>query len=288
MSRILMIGASGMLGSSLAPYLKLAGHTVFRQSRSHGFDIRLNILSCSDWQDQLVGLEPDVVVNLAAATNVDRCETDPHWACQANVEPLLAFVSAAHLCGVKPHIVHISTDQVYDGPGLHFEDKVDPANFYGLTKLCAELSVKNYPSTILRTNFFGMSNSSSRVSFSDWIVQSLKAQKQINLFKDVLFSPVHISSLCNVIKMAIDLRPHGIYNVGSTEGVSKAQFGLQLANFLGLSTEGINLRPISEISPKGRRPLDMRMSTIKLDKCFGISSPRMDTEIQKAALEYHG
>lgn len=276
-----------MLGSSLAPYLKLSGYTLFRQSRSYGLDIQFNILSSSDWQDQLVGLQPDVIVNLAAATNVDRCETDTQWACQGNLEPLLALVSAANLCGVKPHVVHISTDQVYDGPGLHLEDNVSPANVYGITKLCGEISIKNYPSTILRTNFFGLSQSPVRVSFSDWILQSLIAQKQLNLFKDVLFSPVHISSLCKVIKMAIDLRPYGTYNVGCSGGISKAQFGLELANRLGLSSKRIKLRSISGVSLKARRPLDMRMSTIKFENCFGISSPSMNTEIQKAVLEYH-
>ena len=64
--------ASGMLGCSLAPSLVAAGHQVIRQSRKDGFDVRLNLLNDKDWVDCFNELQPEVIVSLAAATNVDQ------------------------------------------------------------------------------------------------------------------------------------------------------------------------------------------------------------------------
>jgi len=91
MSRALLLGASGMLGCSLAPLLKSAGHNVVRQSRCDGYDIKLDLLCQQDWEDCLNQLQPETIVNLVAATNVDNCEEDPQLAFDANVGPLLTL-----------------------------------------------------------------------------------------------------------------------------------------------------------------------------------------------------
>lgn len=146
------------------------------------------------------------MVNLAAATDVDRCENDPQWAYQANVGTVVAFVRAARVLSLWPHLVHISTDQVYDGIGPHCEDAALPCNVYALSKFTAELAVREHPSKILRTNFFGLSRSPKRRSFSDWIVGSLRAAEPITVFEDVMFSALHIDSLCDVIVRALETR----------------------------------------------------------------------------------
>jgi dTDP-4-dehydrorhamnose reductase len=286
MSRVLVVGARGMLGSSLCPKLEAAGHVVMRQSRGDGFDLQFNPSDTQAWESVLSDLRPDAVVNLAAATVVDRCETNPQWAYDANVGPVMAFVRAAYDCRQRPHLVHISSDQVYDGAGPHHEDAARPCNVYALSKLTAEFAIRDYPSTILRTNFFGASRSHHRRSFSDWIVGSLRSAEPITIFKDVLFSALHLDCLSNVVARALELRPYGTFNVGTADGISKAEFALALAERLGLSTKSLRVGSIGDARLPARRPLDMRMDNVRFEQEFGMSAPRMSGQIDHTASDY--
>ncbi len=257
-----------------------------RQSRGGGFDVRFNPADEQAWYSFLTDQCPDAVVNLAAATDVDRCENHPQWAYDANVKPVMAFVRAAFECGQRPHLVHISSDQVYDGSGPHCEDAVRPCNVYALTKLIAELAAREYPSTVLRTNFFGASRSSDRRSFSDWIVGSLRAAEPITVFNDVLFSALHLDSLCNVVARSLELRPCGTFNVGTADGITKAKFAFALAERLGLSAATLRVGSIADVRLRARRPLDMRMDNVRFEQAFGMSAPTMSGQIDHTASDY--
>ena len=159
---------------SLAPHLSSAGHNVIRHSRSHGYDIRFNPSDHLAWEACISQLRPDTIVNLVAATNVDQCERNPQAAFDANVGPLLALKRAKSSLGEFPHIVHISTDQVFDGPGPPAEEYVRPCNVYGLSKLSAELVIA-ITQPLFFEQFFGLSYAKDRISFTDWIIKSIKS-----------------------------------------------------------------------------------------------------------------
>lgn len=286
MTRVLVVGARGMLGSTLCPRLEALGHTVLRQSRNRGFNLQFDPCSIEEWSSVLRRERPEVIINLVAATDVDRCEGDPQWAYEANVAPVMAFVQAASRNSELPHLVHISTDQVYDGIGPHSEEEARPCNVYALSKLAAELAIKQHPSTVLRTNFFGASRSPSRQSFSDWIIRSLKAKQHITVFKDVLFNAMHINSLTDVIDYAVRTQPQGLYNAGTDDGISKADFALILAKTLRISTSTLRLGSVSDLKLRARRPLDMRMDTARFRRSFEIQVPLMNDQIELTANEY--
>ena len=287
MAQVLLLGATGLLGSSLASSLKSYNHKVIRQSRANGADLKFNLSDNLAWKDCLAKLNPDVIVNLAAATDVDKCEKNPQWAFDANVSSMLAFRRASIDTKITPHMIYLSTDQLYDGLGPHTETDVRPCNVYGLTKLSGELALSNYPSTIFRTNFFGFSRNPNRHSLSDWIVKSVNSGKSITLFKDVLFSPLHISTLCEYLNLAVERKSIGTYNVGAADGCSKAEFGLQLASKLALDTSKVNIGSVIDLSLQARRPNDMRMNSTLFEKEFDVRIPDIITEIDKASHEYH-
>lgn len=286
MSRVLVVGARGLLGSSLCPQLEALGHTVLRQSRGKGFSLQFDPTDSQAWESVLNSERPEAVINLAAATDVDRCETNPQWAYEANVGPVMALVRAASKCDQRPHLVHISSDQVYDGSGPHREDATRPCNVYALSKLTAELVARELPATVLRTNFFGASQSPGRQSFSDWIVDSLRANKPITVFSDVFFSALHLDCLCNVIAHAIVVRPCGTINVGTAEGISKADFAIALAERLALPTSAMRKGSIADARLQARRPRDMRMDKLYFELSFGIPAPSMSEQIDQTARDY--
>jgi dTDP-4-dehydrorhamnose reductase len=290
MSTVIVFGASGLLGASLLPVLRARGHTVLAQSRAPGADLCLDPSDRTLVSAVLSAHRPTAVVNLVAATNVDLCETQTELAWQANARVVSAIAGGIAAwsgeSAFRPHLVHVSTDQVYAGTGPHSENEVNPINVYGLSKYTGELIATQVGATILRSNFYGRSRCPSRVSFSDWLVSSLREKTPITVFDDVKFSAIHSDTLCNIIARSIELRPIGIFNAGCRDGISKAGFALCLARTLDLPTDYVRIGVSADLALKARRPLDMTMQVGRLEAALRLQCPNMYQEIVHTAKEY--
>jgi dTDP-4-dehydrorhamnose reductase len=290
MSTVIVFGASGLLGASVVPALRARGYIVLAQSRSAGADLCLDPSNRPGVAAILALHRPVAVVNLVAATNVDQCETQTELAWQANAGVVGAIAEGILALGnapaSRPHLVHISTDQVYDGPGPHAEDEVHPINVYGLSKYTGELLAERLGATILRSNFYGRSRCVGRVSFSDWLVRSLREKTPITVFDDVKFSAIHIDTLCDYIERSIVLRPAGIFNAGCRDGISKAGFAFALAHALGLPTDNVKAGTSADAALRARRPVDMTLQVARLEAALELQCPNMLNEIQYTAKEY--
>lgn len=290
MSTVIVFGASGLLGASLVPALRTRGHTVVTQGRGTDADLRLDPANRADVSSALARLRPATVVNLVAATNVDQCETHPELAWQANAAVVAAIADGIAAFGggpaSRPHLVHISTDQVYDGPGPHAEEDVHPINVYGLSKYTGELLAERAGATVLRSNFYGRSRCAGRVSFSDWLVRNLRERSQITVFDDLKFSAIHIDTLCDFIARSIERRPVGIFNAGCRDAISKAGFALALAHALGLPTDQVKVGTSADVDLKARRPLDMSLKVARLEAALDLQCPNVLNEIAHTAKEY--
>jgi dTDP-4-dehydrorhamnose reductase len=284
MARVLILGSYGLLGTVLCQALTKIGHQVFRQGRGDEADHQGDPNKLKDVLELLRKTLPDVVVNLVASTNVDACESDPQMAYLVNVRTIEILAIALRGSGI--YLVHVSTDQVYDGSGPHKEDTVCPCNVYGLSKYTGELFAATIGATVLRTNFVGRSQVLGRAAFTDWIVKSMREQSPITLFDDVLFSALHMSTLSTVIEQAIQKHPQGTFNVGCVDGISKAQFALKLAERLGLNTSCITIGKSTDAVLKARRPLDMRLLVNKMESYFGIEAPTMAETLELVAKDY--
>ncbi len=290
MSRVIVFGASGLLGSSLVPILKDLGYEVFTQGRFGTVDLCLDSLDSKSIAVILIKYRPMFVINLIAATNVDLCEVQPDIAWQGNVEAVSAIVDGIVVCGdksgIRPHLVHISTDQVYDGSGHHTEEKIHPINVYGLTKYTGELLASSIGATILRTNFFGRSRCLGRQSFSDWLVNNFLEKNPITLFDDVRFSALHLNTLCKIIAQCMLHRPIGAFNAGCRDAITKADFALKLAKELGISVENVRVGLSTDFVFKARRPLNMSLQVSRLERALNIELPTILNEIEQTAEEY--
>lgn len=231
--------------------------------------------------------KPDCVINLAALTNVDTCESDPHSAYLLNV------LSVENLCRwireerSECHLIQISTDQLYDGVGVHVESDISIKNSYAFSKIAAEIAAASVPSSILRTNFFGRSHCSDRLSFSDWLYQGLQQALPLKVFEDVLFSPLSIHSLVDYIEQVVQKRPVGVFNVGSRNGFSKADFAFSFAETVGLSTQNLQRAKSSEVATLiAYRPKDMRMNSAQFESVMGLRMPELIDEITSLRSEY--
>jgi dTDP-4-dehydrorhamnose reductase len=288
MSRILVLGAYGFLGNTLCCKLVEHGHIIYRQGRTAAAEIAIDPADTSAVFEVLLQKTVDVVVNLIALTNVDQCEIDPRSAYRANVQ-ITESVTRALIRLVafpRPHLVQISTDQVYDGRGPHVESQVDPCNVYGLSKLAAEFVASTVGGTVLRVNFIGRSNSAKRTSLSDWIVNALRKNEQITIFEDILFNALHIDTLCLAIELVIRKCYPGTFNVACSSGDSKAYLAYGLARRLGLDSDLMHVGRAQDSLMRARRPLDMRMNPGYFEKTFGFTAPTFESQIDLTAQEY--
>jgi dTDP-4-dehydrorhamnose reductase len=287
MAHVLVIGATGLLGSTLAPALVASGHSVV----SHGFSgtapEKADLCDFVQTSALVARVKPDCIINLAALTNVDLCEREPHKAFLLNVTTVTHLVRAIRDQAPHCHLVQISTDQVYDGNGPHAEANVTIANTYAFSKIAAELAAASVPSTILRTTFFGRSRCNGRMSFSDWIVQSLRKGAPLNVFDDILFSPLDIKTLASMIELLVNRRPVGLFNLGAREGMSKAAFAFALADVIGLPTKHMT-RTVSTTSEAldAYRPKDMRMDSSLFERTMGLQLPTLIDQIYRLRSDY--
>ena len=285
--RILVAGASGLLGHALVPALLAGGHEVVAHGNRKGLDVSGDLTDRAVAHRLLAGVQPDAIVNLVALTNVDQCEKEPDAAFRLNVRVVENLVDGAG--GVKetetaakgsgPFFVQISTDQVYDGPGPHAEGAERILNTYALSKYAGELAALRANACVLRTNFFGPSALEGRPSFSDWLIGMFRSKKPFTGFDDVLFNPLSMHTLCAMILRVLDARRGGLYNLGAREGFSKAEFGARIAQRFGLDASNMKRGRSSDVQLGAPRPTDMRTDCGRFEKDFGVTLPTLQQEI---------
>jgi dTDP-4-dehydrorhamnose reductase len=204
----------------------------------------------------------------------------------ANVRTVEVLASLISEMEAPPHLVQISTDHIYSGTGPHSESPVMPMNAYALTKLAGELIALQAKATVLRTNFFGRSNTGHRVSFTDWLYNSLTSGHSFTIFDDVLFSALNMETLADCISKVIQSTRTGVFNVGSRNGLSKARFAVIFAEHLGLNISAMKVGSLRDAQLAAPRPYDMRMDISAFEAEFGLRMPDMAEQIFDAAERY--
>lgn len=276
--RWLITGATGLLAGYLVEACRQSG-AVTTTARSGG-GRRCDLRDQNAVRSLIAEVSPDVVVHAAALTDIDYCERAPQEAFATNRD------AAANIAAELPRgarLVFVSTDQVYpDTVGPHSESDVGPVNVYGQSKLAGERASLDHPNAlVLRTNFFGPSRRPGRSSLSDFVIDSLAAGKSITLFDDILFSPLHMTTLAALTAELVDRGIAGVFNAGCRSGASKAKFALAIAKHKGLQTQTARVGTSDAIGGRAPRPKDMRLTLDRLEAALGRPMPTLAEEIRK-------
>ncbi len=227
-------------------------------------------------------INPDVLVNCAAITNVEQCEEDSDLANNVNALWPEKLAKITNKLNIK--FIHISSDHLFGGNDKYVEEYFvpNPLNIYAQTKNNAEQLVLkiNTSALIIRTNFYGW-GTKYRKSFSDFIIDSLRNKEPIELFSDVYYTPIIIDELVSWIHKAIDNKLLGIYHIVSSERVSKHEFGLTIAKTFELPQHLIKAVSIQSKKSLTLRPLDMSLSNKKIQKELGQSIMPLNQQIRQ-------
>jgi dTDP-4-dehydrorhamnose reductase len=280
MTRLLVTGASGMLGANLALLAQNAGYEVLGWTNSHPLVDAPFATRAVDFSDQqslaraFEAAQADALINCAAQANVDAAEKHPEHAFRVNAEAAGELAQMARATNVP--MIHISTDSVFDGiTGNYREtDSPNPLNTYAKSKLAGEQAVAgaNPDAAIARVVFYGWSLTGTR-SLAEFFYNNLTAGKPVNGFTDMFFSPLYVAHLAEALLEMLQKRLSGIYHVYAPESLSKYDFGVRLAHEFGLDANLI--RPISALDSDllTRRSLNLSMNTDKLQSTLGKPLP---------------
>ena len=274
MKKILITGAFGQLGRALTheledDYLLLLTDTVIPPN-SNG--LPLDITDRKLVKETLPALEPDLIVNLAAMTDVDGCESNPDKAWIVNstsVQNLLDF-------GQCP-LIHISSDYVFDGKNGPYKesDETNPINVYGETKLESEelIWASGERHLVIRTNVVYDYEPTTKASFLKWVVESLQKNLEINVVTDQYNNPTWASSLAYVIKRCIELDVTGLVHWGDKDYLNRYEFAQQIADAFGLNKKLIKPITSEALNQLALRPENGGVDSSLLSEAIGIEPP---------------
>ena len=271
--RILVIGANGMLGQRMIHFFSHRDNTQllacsFEPDPSfRNVDYKsCDITKREAIKDIVLGFYPDYIINTAAFTNVDLCETEKETAWKINVKGVEYLAEASRV--IDAHLIHISTDYVFDGTRGPYDEraKPNPLGYYGRTKLASEnaLKISGAYYTVLRTNvLYGIAD--NRPDFVRWVVSSMKKGTQIRIVTDQINNPTFIDDLVQAIDKVLEFKKYGIYNIGGREFISRYDFTLRIADYFNLDKSLITPITTDELKQPAKRPLHSGLITIKAE-----------------------
>jgi dTDP-4-dehydrorhamnose reductase len=285
-NRILITGANGMLGQRAVQFyssrenIELLATSVEEKSVFDSVEYtQVDIKDRDNIKKVIYDYCPDFIVHTAAFTNVDLSEKLREDAWKINVKGVEYIAEAART--IDAHIIHISTDYIFDGKNGPYDENAipDPVGYYGRTKLASEntLRISGTFFTILRTNVLYGIAQNSRPDFVRWVINSLSKNENIRIVKDQINNPTFIDDLVQGINKIIEFRKTGVYNIGGKEFLSRFDFTLRIAEYFNLDKNLILPITTDELKQPARRPLKSGLLILKAETELGYK-PHKITE----------
>ncbi len=285
-TRILVTGASGMLGATLSHELAYK-YDIFATGNSDFKDSAINYkkfnLVSDNYTELVEWARPDIVILSGALTDGKYCDDNPSQAFSVNGLSVRKFIDSTNK-NVK--FIYISTDAVFPS-SLHLakeSDPVFPESVYGKSKELGEFFLLNSERdfTIIRTTIVGLNLNKNKQSFVEWIINSIKNDQEINLFKDVIFNPISIWDLSKEISYIInnELFNNDILHIAGDEICTKHEFGYALLTKLGLSTKKVNEGSIFKFKDRAKRCSDQTLNTDFYQEVYKRKLPSLETTFE--------
>ena len=252
------------MGNRLVELALQKGHEVISGYKDHvpfhGKPLALDLTQATEVRKAFSELHPDVVVNTAAMTDVDRCELEPEAAFSANAEAVSHLANAAK--ETDSFVIQMSTDYVFDGEkgGYSEHDQTRPVNKYGESKLEGENVVMN----LLDEEMWSIARSSvvygwgraSRPNAATFVYEKLSNGESIRMVRDQFSSPTLNTSLSAKLIEIGDRKLPGIIHAAGATRLNRYDFAIGLAKTFGLDSTLIKAVHARDLQWKAKRPAD--------------------------------
>jgi len=297
--KTLLFGCNGQVGGELQRSLAPLGSLV-----ACDFDsppaLRADFTAPDAVADLVDRLRPDVIVNAAAYTAVDKAESEPDRVRTINATTVGAVAQRAR--ALNALLIHYSTDYVFDGSGIGPRDETEPTHplsVYGATKLEGEELIRESTCRhlIFRTSWVYAARGHN---FIKTMLKLSSERDALTVIDDQVGAPTGADLLADVTAHVIrDLLSgkgeegtfHCVAN-GETSWLGLARFVIEWARADGQPVKVLSdaLRPIrtSQYPTSAKRPMNSRLSTLKLERTFGLRLPHWEVGVERALCEIHG
>ncbi|MBC7383197.1 MAG: NAD(P)-dependent oxidoreductase [Bacteroidia bacterium] len=264
--KILITGSNGLLGQKLIDlYKSKTDITLISTARGAdrypdktGYTYEsLDITNAAEVRSVIEKHQPDALINTAAMTNVDACETDKTGCDQLNVTAIKYLVTECNKYNI--HLIHLSTDFIFDGTHgpLGEDEHPRPLSYYGESKLLAEKTLLEHSNnwSIVRTVLvYGVVSDMSRSNIVLWAKGSLESGKTIHVVSDQFRTPTLAEDLAMGCALIAYKKANGIYNISGKDFMSVFDLVYRVADYWKLDKSLLKISGSEGIKQPAKRP----------------------------------
>jgi len=284
--KLLVTGASGLLGHKVAQLALEKGHEVYSIYKEHPTNLRrpikLDITDQSQVSETITKLKPQAIIHTAAYTDVDGCETNQNLAWKVNAEASNHIARAS--ASINSHLTYVSTDYVFDGEKGFYteEDNPNPISYYGYTKLKGEQFVKENAEKwcIARPSVIYGWGPAHKQNFATWLINNLNQGKEVKVLTDQYVSPTLNTNLAEMLLEIAELGITGILHTAGATRLSRHEFALKLAETFKLNTDLIKPAKMDAMPWKAKRPKDSSLNVSKASALLNAKPLKLNQALE--------
>lgn len=292
MIKVLITGSNGLLGQTLLKQLLDTRCHVIAVSKGknrfprevgyHYFGI--DITNTNLLLSTIRAVKPHFIINAAAITNVDFCEDNKELCDAVNVDAVKHLVAVTK--ELNAHLIHISTDFIFDGIKGNYKetDTPNPVNYYGKSKLLAEEAIvsSTIDYTILRTILvFGKVAKMNKGNLVLWLKEKLEDKDEVTIVDDQYRMPTYVEELARACLLSMQEEAKGIFNISSNKLLSIYEMAQQIAEVFELDKNLIKPISTATLNQRAKRPPKTGFNLDKSIKELGFKPKSFKENLQK-------
>ncbi len=281
--RILILGSTGLIGKKLFSVINLE-NKVFPTFNSKPIPnwFQVDVNSHSSLEKIFSLSKPDIVINLSAVyKNLEFCERNKDLVMSVNG---LSVKNISNISNqYNSFLIHFSSDYVFDGKKGNYteNDKPDPINYFGKTKLTGEENVQKYANNfcIIRTSMvYGVHDDFA--TLPDWILEQFKKNSPLNLIHDQFMTPTYLENLSDMVLDVIEKKFTGIIHLAGPSRMSRFQFAEKLMFKLNEIHDLVKVSR-SVFDKNNSRPRDSSLNTDLAAKILSHKPEKFELSLEK-------
>lgn len=287
MSRMLVIGGSGLVGANLVLAARddFEVYATFNEHRADFEGVEELKLDVRDYQQVsavMAAVRPEVVVHTAAMMDVDQCQKDPVGARELNATGTHHVARAMKQSGL---LVYVSTDYVFDGKKAapYVEtDATAPVNLYGVTKLEGEEEARTNAKEFLivrPAEIWGTNPITGKPTFVQKVLGALRAGRSIELPSDLTQTPTYAPELARTIIALSQAGETGVYHTTGASAHTRYEMGLKVASTFDLPSELVVPVKMAAAGFRAPRPAHVPLSSARAAAATGRTQPSLDASL---------
>jgi dTDP-4-dehydrorhamnose reductase len=295
--RVAVTGVNGLVGQRVARELRARGVDSFFFGRGAprvegGPYASLELTDADAVHRALRETRPDVIVNLAGLTDVDVCEEHPGAAWAANVDAVSTLARASRELGA--HLVHVSTDYVFDGAAGPYDEQAtpNPRGAYAMSKHAGELAV----STLLPAGQWSLARTAvvfgwpaaGRDNFGSWLVGSLSRGAPVHCFEDQWISPTYVSSCAQMLCEVAERRLSGVWHLAGAEVLDRVTFARAVCERFGFDRALVVPTRMADVKLKRPRPARAGLQVTRAQRELAAKPLSLDLALERFRAEVKG